>query len=224
MVVTPKFICLVCWHVLDLTPLLLQGLKLLITLVGILWSGYHGLYLFDDGKFLCKVLLLLGLLLLKQLGAFLLNDTHLCFECLFLLVGSDLVLLWVTASIDVGLETGFALCYVQLIEGGLQIVHLLFLGRIIAMSNLPDTFQDFCLGLINLARGFYLRSFFLLCCLFMRNLFLTWRFYCSGRFLNLSFCGLWGHFFLHHFVVTHFEGILLRVHHLTSLVTDTNSY
>ena len=163
LIVTPQLAGLLGRYILDLAPLLLQGLELLIALVGLLGGGDHGLDLIDDFKLLGQVGLFLCLLFLEELGTFLLDDAHLGLKGLFLFVGSDLVLLRVTASVGICFETGFTLCNVQLVEGGLQVVHLLLLGSLVAMGDLPDAFQDLGFGLIDLARGFYLRSGLLFC-------------------------------------------------------------
>ena len=223
LIVTPQFIGLLGRYILDLTPLLLQGFELLIAFVGLLRRGDHRLDLLDNLELLGQVGLFLGFLLLEDLSAFLFDNAHLGLKGFFHFVGSDLVLLRIATAVDVGLETGFALCDMQLVESGLQIVNLFLLGSLVAVGDIPDTLQNLCFGLVDLAGSFHLRSLFL-------NLLRLWCwfldvcFYCSGRLLSRCLCGLWGHFFLHHFVVTHFEGILLRVHHLTSLVTDTNYY
>ena len=205
LIVTPQFIGLLGRNVLDLTPLLLQGLELLIAFVGLLGSGDHRLDLLDDLELLGQVGLFLGFLLLEYLGTLLLDNAHLGLKGLFLFVRSDLILFRIAASVEISLETGFALCNMQLVEGGLQIVHLLFLGRLVTMGDIPDTLQNLCFGLVDLAGSFHLRSL-LFRCFFYR---------------------LRGHFFLHHFTVARFfawrngiadnGGILLRVHHLTSV-------
>ena len=48
LIVTPQFIGFLGRHVLDLTPLLLQGLELLIAFVGLFRGGDHRLDLLDD--------------------------------------------------------------------------------------------------------------------------------------------------------------------------------
>ena len=212
LVVAPQLAGFLGRNVLYLAPLLLQGLEILIALIGLFRGGDHGLDLLNDTEFLGQVLLLLGFLLLEDLGTLLLDDDHLGLEGFFLLIGSNLVFLRISATVHIRFETGFALCQMQLVEGGLQVVHLLFLGSIVAMGDLPDTFQNLGFGLVDLARGFYLRSHLL------------------GR------CLLWllGYFFLHHFVVARFlawrdgcaddRGILLRVHHLTSVIDTIHYY
>ena len=77
------------------------------------------------------------------------------------------------------------------------------------MGDIPDTLQNLCFGLVDLAGSFHLRSL-LFSCLFHKL---------RGHFTF--------HFFTFHFRVARFfawrngiaenGGILLRVHHLTSV-------
>ena len=139
LVVTPQFVGLLCWHVLDFFPLFLQGFEVLIRLVSLLRGGYHGLYLLDDGELLLQVLLLLLLLLAEQLLTLFLDNTHLGLEGFLLWVGCYLVLFWVATTINIFLEGCFTFGNMQLVEDCLQVVDLVFLGSLVAVSNLTDT-------------------------------------------------------------------------------------
>ena len=139
LIVAPKFISLLCRHVLDLTPLLLEGLELLITLVGFLGGGNHGLDLVDDGQFLCQILLLLSFLLLEELGTLLFDNAHLGLEGFFDTIWHNLILFGIAAAIDVSLEAGLTLGNVELVECCLQRIDLFFLRGLVAMGNLAHT-------------------------------------------------------------------------------------
>ena len=187
LVVTPQLVGLLCWYILDLTPLLLQGLEVLIVLVSILGGGNHRLDLVDDSQLFHQVLLFLCLLFFEDLGAALLNDAHFGLELFLVFVGGDYILFGVAASIEVGFQLSLTLCNVQLVEGSLQIVDLFFLGCLFAMGDILHTTQHFGLGLIDLTG----LSFF-----FVYN------------FRSFYFLA----YFLFYLLL---EGLVLRVHHLT---------
>ena len=196
LIVAPQFVGFISWHILNFAPLLLQALELLVVLVSLVGGGYHSLDTVDDSQFLGQVLLLFSLLLLENLGALFFDDAHLSLESLFLLVGRVLVLLRIAACIEISFELSLALSYVQFVERRLQILYFVLLWYFLAMCNVLQTVQYIGFGLINhtsLLLGLlscWLRVF---SCFYLRgNLFVNYF-----------------------FVFTQFEGILLRVHHLT---------
>ena len=162
LIVAPELIGLLGGHVLDFTPLLLEGLELLIALVGFLGCGNHGLDLVDDGQFLCQIFQFFYFLFFKELGTLLFDNAHLGLEGFLDTIGNNLILVGIAATINECLDMGFALGNVEFVEGCLQVVNLFFLRGLITVGNLTYTLQDLCLGGIDLLwllfLGFYLRS------------------------------------------------------------------
>ena len=148
LVVTPQLVGLLSRHVLNITPLVLQGLEVLIRLVSLLGRGHHRLDFLDDGQLLLQVVLFLLLLLTEQLLTLLTNDNHLGLESLLNLVRGNLILFRIATAIDIGFKLCFTLGNMQLIEASLQIVHFVLLGSLVAMSQLTYALKHFLLGLI----------------------------------------------------------------------------
>ena len=148
LIVAPQFVSLVSGDVLNLTPLVLQGLEVLIRLVSLLGRGHHRLDFLDDGQLLLQVVLFLLLLLTEQLLTLLTNDNHLSLESLLNLVRGNLILFRIATAIDIGFKLCFTLGNMQLIEASLQIVHFVLLGSLVAMSQLTYALKHFLLGLI----------------------------------------------------------------------------
>ena len=120
----------------------MQGLELLIGLAGLLGRGDHGLYLFNNVEFLLQILFLLCLLLAELLLPALLDDAHLGLEYLLGFVGGNLISFGVAATVDVFPQLGFALGDVQFVEGGFQVVNLVFLWGFLAVGNLLHSLQN----------------------------------------------------------------------------------
>ena len=126
----------------------MQGLELLVRLVGFLGRGDHVLYLLDDGQFLLHILLLLLFLLAEQLLALLLDNAHLGFEGLLVGVGEYLVLLWVAAAVDICFQACLALSNVHFVEDGLQVVYLILLGCLLVVRDFAHALQNLLLVLV----------------------------------------------------------------------------
>ena len=120
LVVAPQLAGFLCRHSLDVLPLLLQFLKLIVRLVGLIGRCSHCLDTFDDGELLLKVGLLLGFLLQEHLCTFFAHYSHLLLECFFVFVGHNLVCCGIATALDVFLQTCFALGDVQLVEYSLK--------------------------------------------------------------------------------------------------------
>ena len=166
-------------------PLSLKGLELLKGFVGFLRRGDHALDLLDDGQLLLQVHLLFGFLFLEEFGTLFLDDAHFGLKHFLVFIGGNLISIRIATTVDIGLQIGFTLCDVQLVEGGLQIVDLLLLRGFVTMGDLLDAVEHLLLGLVDLTGllwGFYFRNIGVLDCFFFYLLF---------------------------------EDVVLRVHHLT---------
>ena len=137
----------------------------------------------------------------EQLLSLLLDDSHLCLEGFFQFVGSNLIKLWVTATVYIFFQLGFTLSNMQLVESGLQIVHLLFQGRLFAMCQFTHTLQNFLFGLILLALSNF--SCFLSLCYF--SWFNDFNSFCCFNF--------WGFHYALFYGLLLVESFFLRVHH-----------
>ena len=154
LVVAPQLVSMFCGYILYFAPLFLKSLKFLVRLISLFRRGDHGLDLFDDGKLLLQIVLLLLLLFAKQLLPFLLDDAHLSLKGFLVGIRDYLVLLWVTTAINILLQLSLTFGNMQLVEGGLQIVNLILLGSLVAMSDFTHTLEHLFLCLILLTFGF----------------------------------------------------------------------
>ena len=84
----------------------------------------------------------------------------------------------IATAIDIGFHLLLALCDVQLIEGSLEVFHLVLLWHFLAVCKLLHPLQHLLLGLVDLALGHF----------FCRNLFLAGRFL-HHRSLDCRFLG-----------------------------------
>ena len=91
------------------------------------------------------------LLFTEELLPLLLDNTHLGLESFFCGVGYYLILFGVTTTIKKLFEGSFTLSNMQLVEDSLQVVYLVFLWSLVAMSNLTLAILDLLLGGILLA-------------------------------------------------------------------------
>ena len=193
LVVAPQLAGFLCRHSLDVLPLLLQFLKLIVRLVGLIGRCSHCLDTFDDGELLLKVGLLLGFLLQEHLCTFFAHHSHLLFECFFVFVGHNLVCCGIATAFDVFLQTCFALGDVQLVEYSLKQINLIFVRIVIALCYLLQAFYNLLLCLVYLVVSHRL-------------------FGGSVNVLDFSYV-----LHIRHFLCTLIQGFLLRVHHFTVL-------
>ena len=165
-----------------------------------------------------EVLFPLLLCFLESLGTLLLDELHVGFESLLVVVRHDLVFLGIATGFEIFFLLLVTLSDVETVEGSLKVVYLILVGSLIAFCDFFHAVEHFLLGGIDLLGRFRslrsLRSlsscrFRRLCCsrFFACSLFLsvlsTVVCYGSSRcslllFLN-SLCGI----------------VFLRVHHFT---------
>ena len=121
----PEVGSLLCGHLLDVVPLLLQGLEIVVCFVDFIGFGEDLLDFLDDTQFQLVVLLKCLNLCLVLCCALLANECHLLFEDDLLGIGLRHVVLRCTSTVDVCLVSIFVLLFENAVEIAFERIHFL---------------------------------------------------------------------------------------------------
>ena len=137
----PRFVCLLRRHCSRLLPFLLQLLKGVKRFVCLLRRGGHIFYFLNDFFPAFQVFGAFFFLLPEGFCTLFFYYLHFSLKCFFFVIGANLILFGVAASLDIGFLLFFALSNVQTIECRFKVFNLFFIWIFLVMGNLSDAFE-----------------------------------------------------------------------------------